>query len=392
MLRETREDLLIESPLHKVLVFFNLPAGRPLWQLMAVAAGAVISVWAVWWLAAGPLAAVAALLLAFFLLADAALLTLLPRLGLSFGAWASQLFALGLPRLLLTLLLALPAVWLGGPFSLGLLLAVQLLGSALLLYGTFIEPFRLQMSELKLETAVFPAGAPPLRLLHISDLHIERLTRREERLLQLVEETQPDIIVMTGDYLNISYVDDPQAQADVRRLLSRLSAPLGVYATLGSPTVDQRLLMPALFDGLAIHLLRDEWRTIEAGPGRRLHLLGLDCSHDLENDGRCLADLMSRAPNDGVRILLYHSPELMPEASAQPIKLYLCGHTHGGQVRLPIFGALATSSQLGKRYEMGHYEEQGTHLFISRGVGLEGMSAPRVRFLAPPEVTLVVLA
>ena len=71
--------------------------------------------------------------------------------------------------------------------------------------------------------------------------------------------------------------------------------------------------------------------------------------------------------------------------------LVLCGHTHGGQVRLPLFGAILTSSQLGKRYEMGLYREGNTQMYVSRGVGLEGLSAPRVRFLAPPEVTLVTL-
>jgi hypothetical protein len=81
----------------------------------------------------------------------------------------------------------------------------------------------------------------------------------------------------------------------------------------------------------------------------------------------------------------------MPEAARHGIDLYLCGHTHGGQVRLPGFGAILTSSQLGKRYEMGLYREGQTSMYVSRGVGLEGLSAPRVRFLAPPEITLITL-
>jgi predicted MPP superfamily phosphohydrolase len=68
--------------------------------------------------------------------------------------------------------------------------------------------------------------------------------------------------------------------------------------------------------------------------------------------------------------------------------LYLCGHTHGGQIRLPLFGALITSSDFWKRYEMGRYEEGHTTLYVSRGLGMEGMGAPRARFLAPPEIVL----
>jgi predicted MPP superfamily phosphohydrolase len=82
----------------------------------------------------------------------------------------------------------------------------------------------------------------------------------------------------------------------------------------------------------------------------------------------------------------------MPLAQQYPVDLYLCGHTHGGQVRLPIYGAIITSSSLGKRYEMGPYVEQDTTLYISRGIGLEGLSAPRMRLLCPPEIILFSLS
>jgi hypothetical protein len=117
----------------------------------------------------------------------------------------------------------------------------------------------------------------------------------------------------------------------------------------------------------------------------------MDCTHHLPTDRARLDQLHAAAPNNAPQILLYHSPELMPEASERAIDLYLCGHTHGGQVRLPGIGALLTSSQLGRRYVMGLYREGRTHLYVSRGLGLEGLSAPRVRFLSPPEMTLVTI-
>jgi predicted MPP superfamily phosphohydrolase len=76
----------------------------------------------------------------------------------------------------------------------------------------------------------------------------------------------------------------------------------------------------------------------------------------------------------------------MPEAVELGVDLYLCGHTHGGQIRLPGFGALITSSEFWKRYEMGRYEENGTTLYVSRGLGMEGLGAPRARFLSRPEI------
>jgi hypothetical protein len=186
-------------------------------------------------------------------------------------------------------------------------------------------------------------------------------------------------------------VDDPTARTEVRKVLAKLAAPYGVYATLGSPPVDPRQTTPSLFDGFNIRLLRDEAAVLDFGDGRKLSLLGLDCEHDLESDMSAFRRLIEVTPADSVRVLLYHSPELMPLVQQYPVDLYLCGHTHGGQVRLPFYGALITSSVTGKRYEMGRYTEQGTTLYVSRGIGLEGLSAPRMRLFCPPEIILFTL-
>jgi predicted MPP superfamily phosphohydrolase len=146
-----------------------------------------------------------------------------------------------------------------------------------------------------------------------------------------------------------------------------------------------------LLASVPLRLLRDEWTTVDVGDGAKLVIMGLDCTHHLHEDGEQLARVADTAPNGAPRLLLYHSPELMPQASSHNIDLYLCGHTHGGQVRLPFIGPLLTSSQLGRRYVMGHYRRGDTHLYVSRGIGLEGLSAPRVRLLSPPEITLVTL-
>jgi len=90
-------------------------------------------------------------------------------------------------------------------------------------------------------------------------------------------------------------------------------------------------------------------------------------------------------------LLLYHTPDLMPQAVRAGVDLYLCGHTHGGQIRLPLIGALVTSSRFWKRYEMGRYVEGNTTLYVNRGLGMEGFGAPRARFLCPPEIALLEL-
>jgi predicted MPP superfamily phosphohydrolase len=389
-------DALENRWLHRLFLVLHKPASWAWWQLAGSLLLAMAVVW-LFWLPLGiwvGLAAASVYLL--FALIDWGLLIWLPRSGRSFGPIGPQLFVLSGPRIGWAVLLGIVGWFLQGqPEAIRILLVLlsvgQMLGWQIYAWAMVHEPFTLATTHFPARLSGLAAGGPPISLLHLSDLHVERLTRRENRLLELVEEAQPDLIVITGDYLNLSYVNDPVARKEVRKLLARLHAPCGIYAILGSPPVDPPDTTPSLFDGLAIHLLRDEVAVLRFADGRSLSLLALDCTHDLEVDGQRFRELVELAPPDSARVLLYHSPELMPVVQQYPVDLYLCGHTHGGQVRLPIYGALLTSSALGKRYEMGPYVENGTTLYISRGIGLEGLPAPRMRLLCPPEIILFTL-
>jgi predicted MPP superfamily phosphohydrolase len=87
-------------------------------------------------------------------------------------------------------------------------------------------------------------------------------------------------------------------------------------------------------------------------------------------------------------VLLYHFPDAIAQAARLRVDLYCAGHTHGGQVALPFYGALITLSGFDKKYEAGLYREHDTWMYVNRGIGMEG-SAPRVRFCARPEVTII---
>jgi predicted MPP superfamily phosphohydrolase len=178
----------------------------------------------------------------------------------------------------------------------------------------------------------------------------------------------------------------------VRLLLAKIDAPYGVYATLGSPPVDVPDVAPLHFVDSHIRLLRGDVAEIDVGEGRTLTLIGMDCTHDMAYDQWKFGEVSRQRNGRNTTVLLYHSPELMPFVRTQEVDLFLCGHTHGGQVRLPFYGAILTSACTGKQYEMGRYDENGTTLYVSRGIGLEGLSAPRIRLLCPPEMTLVMLS
>lgn len=341
---------------------------------------------------------VTALILCTFYVGDWLLLALLPRTGKSFGPAQPPVFMLALFRV--------PFVFLPAPWW----ILVELFGTALVIYGFWIEPHRLTLTTQRL-TSPKLGFKTPLRLVHLADIHVERLTERERRMLRMVKTLAPDVILFSGDFLNLSYTDDPVAQADARRILTELDAPLGVYAVSGSPAVDPPQVVAHLLDGTGIRWLRDERTAIEY-EGKRIEILGLDCTHRPFVDGPNLLQTLngkdasesdasrSQDRNDSTganedntfRILVYHTPDLAPEAAQAGIDLQLSGHTHGGQVRIPFLGAVYTASLYGKAFESGRRRVGNMTLYVSRGIGLEGGGAPRLRFNCAPEVILWELA
>jgi predicted MPP superfamily phosphohydrolase len=390
---DTSVDVMAERPLHRIMLLLNQPA---YWSNVRAAATLLLlaALPAAFWLLLGqPVSGalwLAGLLLLFFA-GDLLVLFALPRLRISFGPWQPQLFELAVLRALGAAVIGLLAALSSWAWALPLLLAIQLVGTAALVWAALIEPAQVRLTRLAVQSDHLDPTAHPIRLLHITDLHIEHLSRREGQILDMVAREEPHLILLTGDYVNLSYNEDEHAYRRIKNFLAQLSAPGGVYATLGTPTVDLRQHLIPMFAELSLHLLRKESRLVELPGGQRLTLLGMDCTHHLQADAAALHEVVQTVEPDGARILLYHSPEIMAQATAVGVDLYLCGHTHGGQLRLPFLGPLLTSSHLGRKYVMGLYREGHTHLYVSRGVGLEGLSAPRVRLLCPPEITLITL-
>jgi predicted MPP superfamily phosphohydrolase len=334
-----------------------------------------------------------------FAAADWGLLVLLPRLGVSFGAYQPPLIALSVLRWAVAVLASLLAVWWPWPAAVALGL-VQLLVWGMAAYGTLIEPFRVQVTDLDLPSAKLSNPDTRLRIVQVADLHVERLTRRDRELPSLVAGLDPDLIVLTGDFLSTSYNEDPQALADLRSLLEQFHAPAGVYAVWGTVEVDLPHLLRPIMDELGIVVLEDAvarvptTRTSGEADGERepgVWLVGLSCTRDLKAAGTRLRSLLAELPPEGFSLLLYHTPDLMPQAAALGVDLYLAGHTHGGQWRLPGFGAILTSSQHWKRYEAGLYQENDSLLYVSRGLGMEGFGTPRARIFCPPELVAITL-
>jgi uncharacterized protein len=250
------------------------------------------------------------------------------------------------------------------------------------LYGFYIEPFILTESHVEIR---IPGLLHTQRIIQLSDIHIERLTRRERSLPGFVDKFHPDMIVITGDLINESYINNPQTIEDLRELMGDLHAPLGVYAVNGNVETPQRLQM--MLQGVDVRIMQNEVIRIPEF-GNNFVLVGLNFV-DLATDAEELKSLMPQIKPTDFSLLLYHKPDLIYTASDLNVDFYLAGHTHGGQFRLPFYGAIFANSIYGKTFEMGLYHIKNTTLFVSRGLGFTGGIAPRIRFLAPPEIVII---
>jgi predicted MPP superfamily phosphohydrolase len=344
------------------------------------------------------------LVLLLFILGDWALLRALPHLRLSFATQIiAPLMASVVVRLVILWCLiaaSLLVLWRRHrrgfkidprtPASRGtrgiaiLFLITNLAFSAVQVDAYVVEPLWVDTAKVSLRFEDLDPAAAPLRVVHLSDTHVERSSYREASVVKKVNALRPDIIVLTGDYLNLSRLQDPVSAEHFRQFVSQLRAPYGIYAVRGSvePTVES---MHWLVEGTDITWLEQEARTIDVR-GQEVTLVGVACSHEQEVDTARLDEAMEGVPSDAFTLLLYHSPDLIAEAAERGIDLYLGGHTHGGQLRLPFYGAIATGSSYGKQYVSGLHRRDDTTMYVSRGVGFEGGGMPRARFLCRPEI------
>lgn len=228
-----------------------------------------------------------------------------------------------------------------------------------------------------------PPTLDGLTLLHVTDLHYnsndDAFARAVEALLDGVEV---DLCLMTGDY-RFGHVGPTAHVLDkMRSLVPRIKARHGVFATPGNH--DTLELLHGLRD-FGVQTLVNEGMEVVIN-GAPLWLAGTD-------DSYCMKAADMEAACHGAReehfiIALVHTPEVTADAEAHGVDMYLCGHTHGGQIRLPGLGALITSSTCERRYVHGRWQ-RGRMLGLT-SAGLGTTSVP-VRFNCPPECHLITL-
>jgi uncharacterized protein len=241
-----------------------------------------------------------------------------------------------------------------------------------------VEPYRLQVDTF---TITSPKVSQPTRILVIADLQTDVVGPYERMALQRAMDQRPDLILMAGDYLQQNPLR-PELVSDFRALLGEvgLSAPLGVYAVQGDV---EHADWPELFRDLPVTAIE----TAETRKVAGLSITGLPLR---ESRMAGPADLAPLIPStDDFHIVLAHAPDFA--LGYVPADLLVAGHTHGGQVQLPFVGPLITFSHVPRAWAAGGLTalDGDRALIVSRGVGMERGTAPRLRFLCPPQLVVI---
>lgn len=253
----------------------------------------------------------------------------------------------------------------------------------------YIEDNALTHSSHMITSPELPEAFDGYRIVHLSDLHSKWFGEDQSRLVDQVNDQEPDLIVFTGDLIDRNRND---LEAGVT-LLERLKQTAPVYYVTGNHEWDSGKA-EALIDHLnnrGIRVLQDDLEKIER-KDETLTVIGIDDPDKRPGEATVRMDTLDRLIQEaepGFTILLSHRPEYFDSYQQRPIDLVFSGHAHGGQFRLPFIGGLIAPGQgLFPKYEAGKHDKNGTTLVVSRGLG---NSIFPQRLFNRPEIVTVTL-
>jgi predicted MPP superfamily phosphohydrolase len=261
-------------------------------------------------------------------------------------------------------------------------LATPLLAvSGVAVYARLIEPYNYLISETDIFVHNLPERFEGFRITQLTDIHHSKILGLEEvqRVVRLAQQTTPDLFVLTGDYATAyrRYIE-PCAEA-----LSSLSAPEGVWAVLGNHDhyTDPELTTRAL-EQHHINVLNNRNTLLRRGPDV-IQLSGIDdWSWNATDWAKAFEGLKKSLPT----VLLSHQPSVLKFEQTKDLSLILSGHTHGGQIKLPWFGAPARFLTKDLMFVQGLFRIGNVQMYVSSGTGVIGLP---VRFGVRPEIAVL---
>lgn len=239
-----------------------------------------------------------------------------------------------------------------------------------------------RLNRFDLEFAGLPTAFHGFTLLFLSDMHFDGNPGLTRAIARAVEGVEADLALFGGDFRFGMYSPAEKALDQTADVLDLVRARLGCFGVLGN---HDSWSMVERLEAAGLRLLVNETSSFRRDDAR-LWLAGVDDPHFYRaaDFGRA----MSPVPRDEFSIVLCHTPEARERAARRGADLFLCGHTHAGQIRLPLIGSLSNHSSAPRRFNAGLWRHNGMTGYTSPGVGSSGIF---VRFNCPPEVALITL-
>jgi uncharacterized protein len=264
-------------------------------------------------------------------------------------------------------------------------------GAASAGYGAFIERKNLIVRRVEIPLARLPEAWDGLTIAQLSDLHYQPYWSADviRHAIEVTNSLKPDVIALTGDYVTVPFRNrSPRKLAweiePCTALLRGLSAPLGVFAVLGNHDAESRPNhISEVLASAGIRVLRNAAFPLERD-GVRVWMVGLE---DVLSGDPDVGVALKQVPASETSIVMVHEPDYADAVSKSPVDLQLSGHSHGGQIRVPVVMPLYLP-YMARKYPIGLYTVGRMKLYTNSGLGT--IRVP-IRLFAPPEVTLFTL-
>ena len=271
-----------------------------------------------------------------------------------------------------------------------LFLIIILIIGLIVAYGFLIEPKLITIKEQKITINNLPDNFNGFKIVHISDIHYGRLFDEEslKKLVKSINEQKPDIVVLTGDLIDKDTHMTTNMANKISKYLNNISATTGKYAINGNNDLNFDEWYNIITNG-GFRDLNNTYDTIYKDGYQSIFISGASTIKDklsINDKLKTSVDYLNSFQKDGpvYKILLLHEPDAIDDLTVNPFDLILAGHSHAGQIRLPIIGPIHLPDGAKKYYE-NHYKIENADLYISNGLGVSNFN---FRLFSVPSYTL----
>ncbi|WP_042349109.1 metallophosphoesterase [Bacillus massiliigorillae] len=270
--------------------------------------------------------------------------------------------------------------------SIATILSISGIGVGSRYYAEYIEPYWIDITNHTISDEYIPNGFSGTTIVQFSDTHLgfQYQLNNLEKTVQLINKIQPDLIVFTGDLMDKpNHYDSP---TKIIPILQKLHAPFGKFCIFGNHDhggYGSDLYKQTMEDS-GFMVLQNANTIITNSLKQSIYISGID---DAMLGRPNWENTLNNIPKDAYSILLSHAPDFADRAKNENVSLQLSGHSHGGQVKIPFYGALITPP-FAKKYYEGMYNLGNMKLYVNKGLGTTRMP---LRFFTRPEITIFTL-